>query len=358
MNRDELLKKCVDRGVADETSIGTVSHLFYVYLLSALQKGQRVEIPRFGTFGTRVVGVKKARKMPYFESEKDLSEKVNDRYGDLKYLVLGRYELFPAEANAEYMGKEPPHDSIVDQVGKEVLVDTHREVTLEEYERNLAASKSVKPTKEKPLMPKLNLKDEGMESDMQPEDEQPAPPTLRSSATGGGGPSLAIQVVAAVVVLGLLVFALNYFGVVHLWGKKTPVIIETIPEPSTAQQTPETTRTAQAAPETPTPTPKPVPSKSTPSRGSEQKVPALPPSSGGQFTVQVSSWMTPTKADQEAKRLSAAGYDAFVEDRSVSGETWYRVRVGRYATEKEATAAASRLQQMLENGIWVAKVGK
>ena len=86
--------------------------------------------------------------------------------------------------------------------------------------------------------------------------------------------------------------------------------------------------------------------------------PVIPQSSGGAYTVQVSSWMTPAKADQEAKRLASAGYDAFVENRAVSGETWYRVRVGRYATEKEAAAAASRLGEMSENGAWVAKVGK
>ena len=74
--------------------------------------------------------------------------------------------------------------------------------------------------------------------------------------------------------------------------------------------------------------------------------------------MQVSSWMTPAKADQEVRRLTSAGYDAFVEDHTVSGEKWYRVRVGRYATEKEAASAASRLQQMLENGIWVAKVAR
>jgi cell division protein FtsN len=67
--------------------------------------------------------------------------------------------------------------------------------------------------------------------------------------------------------------------------------------------------------------------------------------------------MTPSKANEEVSRLSTAGFDAFVEDGTVGGEKWYRVRVGRYNTEKEAATAASRLQLMLENGIWVARVG-
>lgn len=351
MNRDDLLKKCVDRGVADETSVGTVSHLFYVYLLSALQRGQRVEIPNFGTFGTRVVGVKRARKMPYFEPEKELADKVNDRYAELKYLVLGRYELIPALGEEEYGGKEAPYDSIVEQTGREVLVDTHRDVTIEEYERSLAASKSAKPLKEKRLMPKLNLKDEGMEPEPTPVEEQKetAPPSTLRPVAAGGGLSPLLQVLIAVIVLGALTFALNYFGVIHLWGKKTPTVVETLPEAEPTTQVPETPQTGEVAPTTPTPTP-------TAPKTEKPRVPAS--STGGMFTVQVSSWMTPAKANEEVKRLVDAGFDSFVEDGTVSGEKWYRVRVGRYATEKEAAAAASQLQQMLENGIWVARVGK
>jgi septal ring-binding cell division protein DamX len=349
MNREDLLKKCVDRGVADETSVGTVSHLFYVYLLSALQKGQRVEIPNFGTFGTRVVGVKRARRMPYFEVEKELADKVNERYRDLKYLVLGKYELISALGEEEYTGKEFPHDTIVDQLGKEILVDTHRDVTIEEYERSLAVAKGTKPFKEKRLMPKLNLKDEGMEPETIPGEGEPTvpPPTLRDTTTRGGGPSPLLQVLIAVLVLGALTFALNYFGVIHLWGGKPSTVIEALPEP---EVTPPVVDTSTMVAETPTPTPTPPRTKP------KTAVPAS--SAGGRFTIQVSSWVTPSKANQEAQRLTAAGYDAFVEDAMVSGETWHRVRVGRYATEKEAATAASQLQQMLENGIWVARVGK
>lgn len=348
MNREDLLKKCVDRGVADETSIGTVSHLFYVYLLSALQKGQRVEIPAFGTFGTRVVGVKRARRMPFFEPEQELADKVNERYRDMKYLVVGKYDLIPAFGEEEYKGKEAPYDAGVDQVGKESILDTHRDVTIEEYEKNLAAAKVPTPTKEKKLMPKLNLKDEGMEEEMQPVEPEgmgePTPPTprLRETATEGRGPSPLLQVVLAVLILGILTVALNYFGVIHLWGKKTPAVTEIIPEPVVTAP-PETARV-----ETPTPTPTPLPIP-------EKPKPTIP-SGSGRYTVQVSAWMTQAKADEEAGKLSAAGYSAFVEGAVISGETWHRVRVGRYATEKEAAAAAAQLQQMLENGIWVARV--
>lgn len=360
MNREDLLRKCVDRGVADETSVGTVSHLFYVYLLSALQKGQRVEIPSFGTFGTRVVGVKRARKMPYFEVEKELAEKVNERYREIKYLVLGRYELIPALGEEQYAGKEPGPETVIDNLGKEVLVDVHRDVTIEEYEKSLAASKGVKPIKEKRLMPKLNLKDEGTEPELTPggEEEQEAtpPPMLHESMTeGGGGLSPVLMILIVVIALGALVFAMNYFGVIHLWGKKAPAVVQVVPEPAVTQ--PPAGEEKPPAPEvTPTPTPTPTPVKPLPKAEKPKPVPS--PSTGGNYTIQVSSWMTAAKANEEVQRLTASGYDAYVQDATVSGEQWYRVRVGHYATEKEATSAAAQLQPSLENGIWVARVGR
>jgi hypothetical protein len=156
--------------------VEAVSHLFYMYLLTALQKGQRVEVPNFGTFGTRVVGVKRLRRMPFFEVEKDLAERVNERYRDLKYLMVGRYELLAADAEQEYLGKEAPHDAVVDQVGKEVVIDTHRDVTIEEYERTLALNQPKTEAKEQQTMPKLNLKRPGRASPHRWKPRKPLPP--------------------------------------------------------------------------------------------------------------------------------------------------------------------------------------
>ena len=144
MNRADILKECVDRGVATESEVGSVSHLFYVYLLSALQRGQRVEVPNFGTLGTRVAGVKKLRKLPYFEPEPDLAEKVNERFKGLKYLVIGKYEPKHSFGDAEFKGKEAAYDPRVDEVGREILLDSNKEVTVEEYERSLAALLKIK----------------------------------------------------------------------------------------------------------------------------------------------------------------------------------------------------------------------
>ena len=48
---------------------------------------------------------------------------------------------------------------------------------------------------------------------------------------------------------------------------------------------------------------------------------------------------------------------AFVEDAVIAGENWYRVRVGRYGSSKEAKDAASQLSHSLEGRIWVARIG-
>jgi septal ring-binding cell division protein DamX/nucleoid DNA-binding protein len=350
MNRDDLLKKCADRGVADETSVATVSHLFYVYLLSALQKGQRVEVPDFGTFGTRVVGVKKARKMPYFEVERVFADKVNERYRNLKYLVVGKYDLLPVFGEEEYKGKEAPYDRITEEVGREAVIDTHHDVTLEEYERAATDVKKTVPSKEKKLMPTLNLREEGMEEEKPFDETEPTvgapPPTLRPLPSGGGrGLSPVWQILLAVIVLGAITFALNYFGVIHLWGKKEKAMVPTTMEPP-AVTVPEPVETKPVETPTPVPVEKPAP----PTK--------LPPSGVGDFTVQVSSWMSMSKATEQVQRLAGAGFDAFVEDAVVAGERWHRVRVGRYASQKEAAAAAAKLQDMLDNGgAWVARIG-
>jgi cell division protein FtsN len=405
MNRDDLLKKCVDRGVADEGSVEAVSHLFYMYLLTALQKGQRVEVPNFGTFGTRVVGVKRLRRMPFFEVEKDLAERVNERYRDLKYLMVGRYELMPADAEQEYQGREAPHDAVVDQVGKELVIDTHRDVTIEEYERTLALNQATTEAKEKQTMPKLNLKETGLEDETRPlEPEQAEPPVAAAPEPPREkkGPSPVLQVVIALALLATITFALNYFGVIHLWGKKAPKVAETVLPPAEVTppvaQGPSGQAPSQVPAPTPTPTPVPGPAQgstppsvtpgTTPPATPKGQQPAVkpvekpgvkpvepsaakpvvpapvqvtprssvPPSTpGGEYTVQVSSWLTMSKANEQVTKLNAAGLDAFISKATVTGETRYRVRVGRYATMRDAEAAAARLSDMLENGIWVAR---
>jgi nucleoid DNA-binding protein len=419
MNRDDLLKRCVDRRVAHETSVVAVSHLFYVYLLSALKKGQRVEVPNFGTFGTHIVGVKRQRRMPFFEVENELAEKVNERYKNLKTLLVGKYELVPVQGEVEYEGKEPPYDPLAGQLGKEVVLDTYRDVSAEEYQTkeltaplpSIAPEKTTPPvlmppptpiaseateeesassSKEKKLMPKLNLRGEGMESESVAPQEAPTepvmppepPPTLRD-ISASSGPSPLLQILLGLLILGAITFALNHFGIIHLWGKKAPVVQKTEESLPPVVQPPPQTEQSTTEQKEPTPTPD---NKQTTPTGTQQETkvppvtkqeeqkkppvtqpkveekkeppqpPVRTPSGTGEFTVQVSSWPTRKDADRVITRLSGSGFDAYVSEGLVKGRKWFRVRVGRFESSGAAQAAAAKLKSVNENGVWVTKV--
>jgi hypothetical protein len=199
-----------------------------------------------------------------------------------------------------------------------------------------------------------------------------SPPTLREVG-GGGGTSPLILILIIIVVLAAGVFALNYFGIIHLWGKKTPAVAEQLPEPDLPPPDwAATTGEGEGAggeagqddlmaPSGQLPDaelPDVTPPGGEGSDASSVASPTLPPSGSGDYTVQVSSWMSRSKADNEASKLSTAGYDAFVEDAMVFGSTWHRVRVGRYGSLQEAQQAASQLQGMMEGMLWVGRVGR
>lgn len=401
MNREELLKRCVDRRVAHETSIVAVSHLFYVYLLSALKKGQRVEVPNFGTFGTHVVGVKRQRRMPFFEVEEELANKVNERYRNLKTLLIGRYEMIPVEGEVEYPGKEPRYDRMVEELGEEIILDTDRNIALEEYRRQLAELRPKEPEveparpempeavappeppleipeqeisqppKERKLMPKegFDLREKPMEEPTQPVEPREPMPTLRE-ISGGEAMSPWLQILIGIIILGAITFALNEFGFIHLWGKlfapKAPQVSETLPAPPVQ---PPATKEEAVVPEekgvepTPTPAPPEEPRVTPEAKGREVKKPEpiveppkpTIPTGVGRYTVQVSSWTTAADADRAVTKWKGAGFDAYVVEALVKGRTWYRVRVGRYATMAEAQEAVSQMRAVQENGVWVTK---
>jgi DedD protein len=62
------------------------------------------------------------------------------------------------------------------------------------------------------------------------------------------------------------------------------------------------------------------------------------------WTVQVKSSPDKKYADSWADRLKTKGYDAFVVDADVKGQTWYRVRVGHFAARQEAEALRATLE--------------
>ena len=234
-------------------------------------------------------------------------------------------------------------------------------------------------------MPKLNLRDDGFQEESNPLDSEQTvapPPTLREvgSSGGGGKTSTLMTALLLLVLVAGGVFALNYFKVIHLWGKRTPKISEVTDQLPPADLPPATTNsTDQGSTAAPTneatPTPEPTlepnnapastpetatPTPSAPSRPTKRTEPSTtftpPPSGSGSYTVQVSSWTSKDMADKEASRLTSAGMSAFVEDAVIAGENWYRVRVGRYSTSREAKEAADQMAKSLEGRIWVAHI--
>jgi cell division septation protein DedD len=205
-------------------------------------------------------------------------------------------------------------------------------------------------------MPRLNLQDEGME---QEGGKTPgSTPTLRDIGGGGGKMSPLIIILLVVVLIAAVVFALNYFKVIHLWGKKPVQVTQTLPEPEipvdtaltpadqSVQGPPPATETIPV----PGTTAEPALTMPTPEPAKEVRPAGTMPSGTGEFTVQYSAWKTKGRADEEASKLNAGGFDAYVDQ----GISWYRVRVGRYGTRSEAKEVAARLQLMTDELVYVA----
>lgn len=67
-----------------------------------------------------------------------------------------------------------------------------------------------------------------------------------------------------------------------------------------------------------------------------EEVKAVTGASQDFWTVQVNAFPNERDAKSLAKKLKDKGYDSYVVSTSVKGKSWYRVRVGRFATRGEA----------------------
>jgi cell division septation protein DedD len=213
-------------------------------------------------------------------------------------------------------------------------------------------------------MPRLNLKDEGLDADGAPEtSKSPSPtPSLREVGAGGGRVSPIILIALIIVVLAGGVYALNHFKVIRLWGKKAPVVTETLPEPeipvATQAQEPAAGGTGAAGTE-------PVqgagsdtkaPTTATKEPSTYKPAATSAPAGSGRYTVQFAAWMSRGKAEQEASLLSAGGYDAYVDEARAGSDHWFRVRIGRFDSRTQAQETVAKLQPMTEDVVWVAKM--
>jgi cell division septation protein DedD len=223
-------------------------------------------------------------------------------------------------------------------------------------------------------MPRFNLKDDetNPEASTPGTGGFPSTPALREIGGGGGRISPIFLILLILVLLAAGVFALNYFKVIDLWGKKAPVVTDTLPEPDlpppdltstgtaegTAGAGTAATGTGTGTEALPLPEAKPKPSvtskpdvaqKSTSSRDL-----SIVPTGSGKYTIQFSAWNTKAKAEDQAARLVGGGYEAYVDESAYEGTTWFRVRVGRYDSRSQARDVIARLQHMTEDEVWVA----
>lgn len=76
---------------------------------------------------------------------------------------------------------------------------------------------------------------------------------------------------------------------------------------------------------------------------------------GGHYTVQVMATGSKEKADQQLNFLKTKGYTAFMtEEKTASGASVYKVRVGKFNDSDSAKKIAMRLKQDLKLETWVA----
>jgi DedD protein len=61
------------------------------------------------------------------------------------------------------------------------------------------------------------------------------------------------------------------------------------------------------------------------------------------YSIQIEAVMDRGGADAMVSRLRGLGYDSYLVHSLIGGATWYRVRVGPFATEQDAQAAEQKL---------------
>jgi cell division septation protein DedD len=67
------------------------------------------------------------------------------------------------------------------------------------------------------------------------------------------------------------------------------------------------------------------------------------------FNIQIDAVMDRSNAEQMSARLQKLGYHAFMVPTEISGQTWWRVRVGPYQSQEEASAAEQELRAKYKN---------
>jgi len=129
-----------------------------------------------------------------------------------------------------------------------------------------------------------------------------------------------------------------------------PRTATTLPTPTASGRTestlPSTPRPPQAG-TTPTTLARPATPPTTLVHTASTPPPAVPKSAGrGGYTVEASPTRSRSEADQLLAQLRRRGYDATIVQVERDGDTWYRLRVGRYPTSEQATDTMRKLRDV------------
>lgn len=93
-------------------------------------------------------------------------------------------------------------------------------------------------------------------------------------------------------------------------------------------------------------------------KANEQQQTNISFSEDGRFALQVSSWRSEVKAQQEANRWNERGYQghAYVvqHGNKQTGDVWFRVRIGRVDTREAAEQLRQNLLDEYQTESWIA----
>lgn len=93
-------------------------------------------------------------------------------------------------------------------------------------------------------------------------------------------------------------------------------------------------------------------------KANEQQQTNISLSEDGRFALQVSSWRSEVKAQQEANRWNERGYEGHTyivqHGNEETGDVWFRVRIGRVDTRDAAEQLRQNLLDEYQTESWIA----
>jgi DedD protein len=111
----------------------------------------------------------------------------------------------------------------------------------------------------------------------------------------------------------------------------------TVAVPNAPVSQPQRTTTASPAPVRAAPVIPVAPTQKETPKPTVVKPSAEPNKTNNDFWVQTGAFSTQTRAEGAKESLASKGITSIIDNRDIDGKTWYRVRVGPYLSETEAS---------------------